>query len=743
YVGHAGTDSNAVVNATILDPSTLKPVTFNQSFVTPQVTTYGSARVDLKINKKHTLVGSYSYRDYSQELQGIGGFSLPSRAYRGGESYHTLQLTETAILNEKTINETRLQLIHNISLQTSENTLPALNVLDSFFGGGSQVGSSLNRQDRLELQNFTSWSAGKHFLKIGWRVRSVRIQSVSPANFGGTYIFAGGTGPSLDANDQVIPNGGTIEISSLERYRRTLLFQRRGLSAALIRSLGGGATQFSIAGGNPEADVNQSDISFYVQDEWKLQPHFSISPGLRYENQNNVGSNLNFAPRIGFAWSPSFGSKKKPPQSNDSKNTAQAKPSPGTPPKPVAPSAPKTVIRGGFGIFYNRVSEDLTLQALRFNGLNQRQFVVSDPKVLDLFPAVGSINLLDAFAQPQTRRFIGPNLAPNYSLRSSLSLERQLPYHLKLTLTYSHSHTFRTLRTVNINAPLGGTYDPTLPSSGVRPFGQSAGNILEYQSSGRSMNDSLSVSINATTKHFNLWSGYFLNKNKSTDSGTSGSPFDPYDFSGEWGRSNHDARHFFYASGNYQAPRGFSLNTFVIANSGYPFDITTGHDTNGDTLFTERPAFATDPSKPGVVVTPLGAFDPNPVPGQRIIPRNLGQGPGFLSVNLGASKTIKFGRAIRPETAAAPATGNVVTTASTTASSQKPPAKQPIQRPYQLVFSLYLTNVLNHTNKGTPVGNLASPYFLKSTGTSSTFFFGPGGGSGGNRQFTLSARFSF
>ena len=65
-----------------------------------------------------------------------------------------------------------------------------------------------------------------------------------------------------------------------------------------IRLLGGGPTQFSIAGGNPQADVTQSDVGFYLQDEWKLRKNLTISPGLRYENQNNIDSNLNPAPRI-------------------------------------------------------------------------------------------------------------------------------------------------------------------------------------------------------------------------------------------------------------------------------------------------------------------------------------------------------------------------------------------------------------------------------------------------------------
>ena len=741
YFNRQERENNAVINATILDPTTLKPTIFNQTVVTPALNTNFTGRGDLKINKKHTLVSSYQYGKGSQNPQGIGGFSLPSRASHSENVYHTFQLTETAVINERTINETRLQIAHSIYRQVANTTLPALNVQDSFFGGGSQIGVASNTQDRGELQNFTSWQAGKHFLKIGGRLRYVRIRSIAPSNFGGTYTFAGGFGPALDANDQVIPGGSTLEISSLERYRRTLVFQRLGMTPAQIRNLGGGATQFSIAGGNPEADVRQNDISLYVQDEWKVRPNLTISPGLRYENQENIKSDFNFAPRIGFAWSPTSGGKKKPP-TTDAKAGTQAQ----TPtPKPSGPSGPKTVIRGGFGIFYNRIGEDLILQTLRYNGINQRQFVVTDPAVLDLFPLVPGVNALTAFAQPQTRRLLSPDLAPNYSLRGSVSLERQLSKNYKLSLTYSYGKTLRAQRTVNINAPLAGTFNPAIPTSGVRPLGPGAGNVLEYESNGRTRYDNFSVNLNGKLKKVNFWSTYVWSKTRNADNGTSGSSFDPYDFSQEWGRSNFDIRHWFYAGTDYQTKSGFNINSFIIANSGPPFNITTGRDANGDTFFTERPAFATDLTKPGVIVTPIGAFDPNPVAGQQIIPKNFGQGPTFFSVNIGISKVTKFGRAIPPKTTPPVGPGAVVNSnAPATATSTKPPEKPPIQRPYSLVFAIYLTNALNHANKSTPVGNMSSPFFLQSTSTSGMFFFGPGGGgSGGNRQVSLRVRLSF
>ena len=744
FFGRYVSDANSVVNATTLDPVTLKAVVVNDTFITPDTNNYGNARVDFKINKAHTLVGRFNFSQSHQDLQGIGGFSLPSRAYKGRRSNFIMQITETALINERTVNETRFQFIRNRFNQSSVVDDFALNVLESFFGGGSQVGAASNAQNRMELQNFTSWTRGNHFLKVGMRLRHSDVESISPGNFGGTYTFGGGFGPTLDDNDQIIP-GPNVEISSLERYRRTLVFSRAGLSAAAIRSLGGGATQFSIAGGNPEANVKQTDVSLYVQDEWKIRPNFTLSPGFRYENQTNISSNFNFAPRIAFAWSPVFGGGKKTP--------APAKPAavagstaptsttaPGAPATPaVAPAGPpKTVIRGGFGIFYNRVSDEITLQSTRFNGMNQQQFLITDPSILDLFPVVPPIEILNTFSQPQVRRVVSDDMQTFRSMRAMFTVERMLPNKVRLSLSYSHSRFQRLLRSVNINAPLGGTYIPGEPSSGVRPLGNEAGNIFEYQSTGKSVGNSLNIGLNGTLKKINFFGGYALSKTKGTDQGSSGSPFDAYDFTNEYARSPWSALSFAHFGGNYTAPHGITFNLFGIASSGQPFNIATGQDTNGDTLFTERPAFATDLNEPGVVMTPFGPLDPTPSPGQKIIPRNIGRGPGFVTVSLNLGKAFKFGPAIEPKTLppGAPRTTDA-------GSAQTPPKPAPIQKPYTLAFSVNINNIFNRTNAGSPVGNMTSPYFLKSPSGSSTFFFGPGGGSSGNRVISLRVRISF
>src|SRR5207247_1147525 len=121
-------------------------------------------------------------------------------------------------------------------------------------------------------------------------------------------------------------------------------------------------------------------------------------------------------------------------------------------------------------------------------------------------------------------------------------------------------------------------------------------------------------------------------------------PANSYDLSSEYGRSSQDVRHRFVITGNFRLPWEVSLSPFVIVASGRPFNITTGRDLNGDTLFNDRPAFATDPTKLGVVVTRWGVFDPNPTTSEQIIPRNFGTGPGSLTTNLRLSRTFGFGK---------------------------------------------------------------------------------------------------
>jgi len=214
------------------------------------------------------------------------------------------------------------------------------------------------------------------------------------------------------------------------------------------------------------------------------------------------------------------------------------------------------------------------------------------------------------------------------------------------------------LRRRAINAPLPGTFVPGVPGSGVRPLG-TANNIFEYESSGRFDQNQLIVTLSSRFSRnvsFNI--NYAFSKTKSDTDGAGTFPANSYDLSGEYGRFSQDVRHRFFLTGSFRTRWGISLNPFLIVSSGTPFNITIGRDLNGDTLFTDRPAFATDLTKPGVVITKFGAFDPNPTPGAQIIPRNFGRGPGSLIANLRVSKTWSFGSERQASSARAQGQGN-------------------------------------------------------------------------------------
>ena len=154
---------------------------------------------------------------------------------------------------------------------------------------------------------------------------------------------------------------------------------------------------------------------------------------------------------------------------------------------------------------------------------------------------------------------------------------------------------------------------------------------------------------------------------------------------------------------------GFRLNPYINIQSGAPFDITAGRDLYGDTLFNGRPAFASDPNKPGVVSTRYGLLDPNPSLGEKLLPRNYGRGPALYFTNLRIIKTFTFGREGRSAAGAANVHRGFLASIFS-----GPPA----DREYKLTIGFSTRNILNHTNPGPIIGNISSPLFGRSNALS-------------------------
>ncbi len=728
-ISNRSVENGAVVNATVLD-SAFNIIPFQEEFTLPTRRFSVSPRFDYAINDKNTLVARYSFTRFTSDNQNVGDFSLPSRASSFSSNQHDFQITETAILNPKTINETRFRYEFDTRNQQGDNTVPTINVSSAFVGGGSQVGLNYNRQKSWELQNYTTTTLGKaaqHSVKFGVRLRGETTEDRSESNYGGTFTFAG-------VRD---PNTGAILFTSIEQYRQKLL----GNPDPRFNP-----NQFSITAGNPLADVSQYDVGVFVTDDWRVSPKLTISSGLRYENQTNISDNGNFAPRISFAYSPGAGGARPP----------------------------KTVFRGGVGIFYDRFSDNLILQANRFDGFQQFNYIVTNNQSIlgqPVFTLNGVTNVptadqLGAFAPlTNTIRQIAPNLQSPYTIQTALSVERLLPFKTTVAVYYVGARTLHLLRTRNINAPI-------CPPLSLCPTNSQAlaqlrpdptqGNIYQYESSGVFNQQQLIFNFRTfLNQNFTLFGNYRIGRAQSDSDSAGNFPAYSYDTSSEYGNSALDTRHFFVVGGSIGVPWGIRLSPFVFASSGRPFNITTGVDSNGDSIFAERPTYAALNAKCLQLGLTNSFCDNNGVtnPDMTIIPRNYGRGPSNLTVNLRVDKTFGFGSS--PERPIA------TTAQDVQVGSGRIPEVGGGRRggrggrggfgglgggnerkPYNLTVGLNFSNLLNRTNLGTPVGNLSSSRFGQSTSTAGGFGgfrggFGGGGSDAGNRRVELQMRFSF
>ncbi|MGD1215150.1 MAG: carboxypeptidase regulatory-like domain-containing protein [Terriglobales bacterium] len=707
-------DEIAVINTPALngDPNQ----TLTEDVPNPRTRTNLSPRIDYQLSTNNTLSARYQFYRDTQESAGVGGSVLPEAGYDTASTEHTVQITDTQILGTKAVNETRFQYLRDNSgqtpVQTPLQTLPSgftttasINVLGVFMGGRSISGVQADHQDHYELQNYTSISQGKHFLKFGGRLRAVHEVNTSSAGFNGGFTFP-----------------------DIQTY------------AAAVQALAGGATQapgaikFSLdattSGAVPTVPVTVVDAGLYVQDDWKVRPTLTLSGGLRFETQNAIHDHADLAPRVGFAWGIGGGGK----------------------------SAPKTVLRGGFGLFYDRFAQDLVLNADRLNGVTQQQYAVSTQcstppcPTIDFFPNVPAVNTLPAQTTSPIYQ-IAPGLHAPYIMQTAFSLERQVTKIANVTLTYLNARGVHQLLSIDTNAPTPGTPN----SAGPRP-NPNAGDIYQYSSDGLFRQNQLIANFNIQAgARLSLRGFYSLNYANSDASGASNFPSDQYDLSVDYGRASFAIRDRLFLGGTIGLPYAFRLSPFMIFNSGPPYNVTVGQDLSGDLQFNDRPAFNTA-NAPGTCPSPtLKCYYTFPTtPGQSYtqIPINYLTGPSNFTLNLRLAKTFGFGPELGGKSGAQPG-GGPAGGPPGGGGSRGGPGGGGFGRPgggggpfgmgpatnrrYNLTFSVNARNVLNRVNAAPPIGVVSSQDFGKSIALAG----GPFSSAAANRKIELQAMFSF
>jgi uncharacterized membrane protein YgcG len=668
----------------------------------PSKHTVVSPRVDLQLGQKNTLTMRYQYERFTQSGS-IGSLQTPVQSSSTTSTEHTIQISDTQVVNDRIVNETRFQYLRDLNNSTPVSTAPTISVSGAFTDGGAGGQKSNDHTDHLELWNLTTMSAGAHAIKFGTRLRYNRDANSTDANFNGSFSF-----PTLAAY--------VIMLNDLQA----------GKSFTQIAADGGLPNTLTYTTG-PEAVVNSVfDGALFFQDDWKANQNLTLSGGLRWESQNHVSDHSDFSPRVSFAYA-----------LDGHKNHANA----------------KTVLRGGYGFFYDRFGLGSLLNTNRYSGgaNSQTQNTITNPTcfnatslqyILNDPAACGPVT-----ANAKTIVQVSPNYRSPASEQFSTSLERQLTKTTSLSATYLHTYGVHQMVTRDANAYLPGTFlfgDPAL--TGVRP-NTSLGIVEQYYPEAIYKQNQFVVNVNGRiTPTFNV-SGFYNWTSVHSDTGVASNS---YNLMQDYRRASFASPNMVFVMANYMGPLAVVFNPFLVAQSGRPYNFVTNNDLTGDNFFNDRPSMAADSNctagSTQYIQTAYGCFNTIPQPGEAIIPGDMGNGPAAVAVNLRISRS--FGIGPKLESASGLTGGNGP------GGGGPPPGggrgfsgggfggggimggTVNTGHEYSLNFSAQALNMFNDIDRGQPIGTVNSPDFGQSTSLAGGMF---SSGSAARRVFFQAA----
>jgi hypothetical protein len=316
------------------------------------------------------------------------------------------------------------------------------------------------------------------------------------------------------------------------------------------------------------------NLGVFAQDEWQAGRGVTFNLGVRYDLQW-LPSPINtetgdVSPRIGVAW---------------------------------APGDRRTVVRGSYGLYVDRIPLRATSNALQRNGVDYEVAVLSFgqpgapvfPSVLAAYPA----GVLTAVTT------IDPGIRHPRTSQAGLQVERELGHRASITVTYTHLDGSNIIMAPNVNAPM--LTAAQAAALGVPNLGRpdpSFGNISRYEGIGDSRYDGLTAAFTWRSARWGQLRASYTLSRALDDSGNFffSTPQDNADVRADWGPSDNDQRHRLVVSGVHDTGRGsqgsalrvllanWQLAYIVSYASALPFNVQTGTDRNNDTTVNDRPA---------------------------------------------------------------------------------------------------------------------------------------------------------
>jgi hypothetical protein len=557
------------------------------------------AKVDHQFSSSEFLSGRYAFARSEQvfPLGGLG-FGAGSRLAPFAQTSPTrVQLVSLSLLSVRgpsKINEIRFGYSRyrtsfnsrdatfdpnslGIDLGTGKLSLPEFDfggVFENLGATAFSIPRGRTSQSFQFLDNFT-WVRGRHHIKFGGEFRRAAIKNFNDNLERGLITF------SPDNSSLILCGTATPPPSCNDSGAVVLANYYTGNAFTLANT------------GNTNRNTFNNGFSFFVQDDMRVRPTFTVNVGLRWEyfgplsEEHNLLSNLgrdgqlamvgsdgvsgayqrdlnNFAPRLGFAWR----------------------------------ARTTTIVRGSYGVYYDYIPQDLLIAnftssaGLVTNPIGP-QAVVPLNFDSDAFDGTTSAPVFTAPGTPYppdgANIFITPrNLATPYVQNWNLNLEQEFTKNLAFQLGYVGSKGTRLTRLLDSNQP---------DVNGDRTVFPQYGAVDEFATVSASTYHALQATLR--TKSWNGvtgFAGYTWSKSLDDASdaidfnfSTVAFPQDSTNLHAEHGPSNFDTRHRFTAAFTYQVPKlfgprrlaeGWQLNTIVTAQSGRPVPIVSANDTS-------------------------------------------------------------------------------------------------------------------------------------------------------------------
>ena len=569
---------------------------FGVNLLNRRIRDNASVRFDLQLGAKNTFTARYGFWAESEhgDLSSgslINPYSTENPSTHEANTDHTVQLSDAFIVNDHIVTESRFQYERQNENNYPDSTALTISVQGEFTGGGYFGQQNNDHTTRLEFQNMTTMSHGAHAIKFGTRLRDSRDANKTNAEFKGAFTFASPT------SYQNMANG-----------------LNSGQSFSTLVTLGNGPITLSYATGQQSVLANVFDMAWYLQDDWKFKPRLTLSGGMRWESQNHVADHNDWAPRAALAYALDGNGKDK---------------------------KAKTVLRLGYGFFYDRLSSGTLLGIYRSQV--QQQIVLNNPTGCTATGGANptSLDNIDfstctttgaSTASTPVKYEIDPHYHSPYNEQGSVSLERQLTPSASATLTYMHTYGVHQITSINAHQATDGN-----------PADNLGGYLYETFPEAVFKENQLIASLRGNiAKNFNLMGFYTFSY---ANGNNNGSAVDAYNLDKNYGRSGFVTRNNLFLMGNYTAHWNIHLNPFLVAQSGRPWNITLPNDPLNQ-FGNQRPSYAADPSActaSGDVTTSFGCLDTTPAWGDALVPVNLGNGPAAVAVNLRISKAFGFG----------------------------------------------------------------------------------------------------